>query len=387
MERWKILFYIPSEVDRIDINHELKQELARVMSASIEVEMVSSLRGKPLSVVKNYTLVHVFGAWNQHAALVLLKATRMHVPTVYTPLGGLQPWMMKRHNHSWLGGLQRSMARQASAVHICGALESEMFDRLKWNTKTALIQNPVLTSQTSFEQMSREMLTLYRKVLDSNARLLLSEAACTTIGGLLQVGIDKEVLKDKKRCQTLKSVATGLTDEDWRRIFLYALDEQVTDIIQQGLARLQIAYPQIDATAIDIFPTGSHYAEGHLNTATLLSKNIVLKGKLSDHIEKEETNERKMAIALLNYRYEEERHKAPLLHLVDLYATIRFTPVDEDRMKAIVSALGIERYSERLMDVMHTVLGLTEGFMPILQRQDKGSRQLMSGITKFNQRL
>lgn len=385
MERWKILFYIPSEVDNTDINHELTQELARVLSATVDVEMVSNLRGKPLSVVKNYDLVHVFGAWNHHAALVLLKASRMHVPTVLTPLGGLQPWMMKRHKRSMLFGLQRNMVRQASAVQVCGALEDQMFKRLKWNGKTALIKNPVLTSQTSFEQMSREMLALYRKVLDSNARLLLSPAACEAIGGLLQLGADKEMLKDKAHCAALKDIVKTLTDEDWRRIFLYALDEQVTDIIKEGLARLQMPYPNIDAAAIEVFPSSSHYADGELNTTTLLSKNILLKGKLSDYIDKEETSERKVAIALLNFRFEQERKNAPMRHFVNLYSIVRFTDTDEDRMKAIVKSLGIEKFSERIMDALHNVLGLTEGFMPVRQRTDKTSRNLTNEITKFNQ--
>lgn len=384
MDRWKILFYIPSDVDNVDINHELTQELARVMGAMADVEIVSNLRGKPLAVLKGYTLVHVFGAWNHHAALVLLKARRLHVPTVYTPLGGLQPWVMRRHRHSWLYGLQRDMVRQASAVHVCGTLEDKMFKRLKWNTKTALIKNPVLTSQTSFEQMSHEVMALYRKVLDSNARLLLTAQACQAIGGLLQLGVDKDVLKGKDHIEALHATVKALSNEDWRRIFLYANAEHVTSILKEGVTRLQVACPQIDAATIEIFPTGSHYTEEDINTTTLLSKNILLKGKLSDYIEKEEVSERKVAVALLNFRYELEHHSAPLLHLVNLYTIIRFTDTDEDRMKTIVKSLGIEKFAERLMDALSSVLGLTEGFMPISQRQDKTSRQLSSDITLFN---
>lgn len=383
MERLKVLLYITAEADAVDIHHELTTQLAHYLGNHVEATLVAS-HGNQLSDLTPYHLIHIFGCWSRSAAHLLIRAHKQHIPTVFTPLGGLQPWVMKHHKSGHLSGLTRRMTALASAVHVCGKLEAETFVCLGWNKRMALIKNPVLTSQLSFDDMTQQMLTLYRKVLDSNARLLLSPESCMLIGQLLAVSIDADILHDKDRCKQLMDQLQQLSDDDWRRIWIYSADEQIESRLHGGLARLQFTPPETDTSSVVRFNPEEQYHQGPLKADDTYSRNILLHNKISDAIEAKEQVEKRFVVQLLNLRYELERHKAPLLHLADIYQSLRFVDMDEDRLKEIVHDIGIEDYTSRLMVALQEIMGLTEGFMPFVPKTGRATQHLINTLTKFN---
>ncbi len=383
MERLKVLLFISAEADAVDIHHELTTQLAHHLGKHAEVRLVTP-HDKEGSDLSGYHLLHVFGSWSHSASHLMLKAHRQHVPTVYTPLGGLQPWVLRHHKRSRLFAYQRSMTTQASCVHVCGKLEGDTFAKLGWNKRVALIKNPVLTSQLSFDVMTGQMLSLYRKVLDSNARLLLSDDSCAVIGHLLALSVDKDILRDHERCEALRQRLTLLTEDDWRRVFIYSADEQIEQNILEGLARIQFAAPRTITADVVRFAPDERYNVGTLKGDDTFSRNILMRNKLDEAIASKEQLERRLIIQLLNLRYELEHHKAPLLHLADIYQNVRFVDMDEDRLKEIVRQLGIDDFAGRLMEALREVMGLTEGFMPFTAKKGKATQRLVSDITKYN---
>lgn len=384
MERLRVLFYVPQETEADAINHELVTNLMLGLQGDLDIDKVNHLHGKSLSQVKDFDLVHVFGCWSHGAAHTLLKARRDHVPTVYTPLGGLQPWVMKQHRSVGIFSLQRRMTEAALAVNVCGKLEYDTFSKLGWNKNVVVIKNPVLTSRTTFPEMSKQIEALYRKVLDTYARLLLTEDSCRAIGQLLQLGVDDQVLHDKERVGQLQELVAQLTDDDWRRIFIYAADEKIEDILSTGLDRLQTVDVEVNVQDIPRFERTYGYPEGDLSSDKLLTRNLLTRNKLSENVNRKEENERRLLIELLNLKYEMEHHVAPLRHLANVYASMRFTDMDEDRLNELVGIMGISDFAARLMTVMHDVMGLTEGFMPFQPQQDKTATAMIKEITKWN---
>lgn len=384
MDRLKVLFYVPGTMDAIDIHHELTTMLAHSLNDYADVERWTSAHGKDLSALKDYHIVHVFGSWNKTGIHFLGKAKKLHVPTVFTPLGGLQPWIIKKHKTARLFAQQQKVAQQASAIHVCGKLEYETFLKLGWNNKVTIIKNPVLTSQVSFHEMAQQMATLYQKVLDSNARLLLSEQSCSIIGQLLALGIDKEILNDHELCTEIKQQIENIPTVEWRKIFIYTNDEFIDLPVKIGLQRLQYMPPHIVVEEIDRFSDGHQYNEGDLKSDDTYSRNILLRNKISDAIASKEKKERRLMMQLLNLRYEIERHKAPLLHLANIYQSCRYDEMDEDRLKEMARDIGINDFAERLMTVLEEVLGLREGFMPFNQKDDRQAEALTKAITKYN---
>ena len=51
--------------------------------------------------------------------------------------------------------------------------------------------------------------------------------------------------------------------------------------------------------------------------------------------------------------------------------------------KDMVHELGLDDFAGRLMTVMGNFLGLTEGFMPFIPKNDKHAEHLLTELTKF----
>lgn len=384
MERLKVLFYLSVKLDADPINHELVTRLAHGLAANVDVELHTSASGVDFGLLANYDLVHVFGCWNTTSTQLLHTAYDLHVPSVCSPLGGLQPWIMKAHAHGYSLAAQRKAVQQASAVHVCGKLENELFGKLGWNRRVALIKNPVLTSQLSFDDMAAAVCALYHKVLDTNARLRLSSAACRAIGELVQLGCDEDVLLDADHCKAMKTTLETFTQTDWHNIWIYAADEQITGLVQAALDRLKLGVVSMAVDGLERFDTVHPVVSGHLADDELAFKSMSLSSKLKEHFRSSETNERRLCIALLNYKHEVEHHSASLLHLADLYGLMRFCDTDEDRLKELARELGMDSFVSRLMPVMQSVVRLGEGFMPFVPIDDRQTRLLHTEITKFN---
>ncbi len=380
----KILYHVTPETRKSPIFYEMVTQLARCMQQRAEVDISSLQEDHSALTVKDYDLVHVFGSWNMNAAHLLTKAYHNHVPTVYSPLGGLQPWVVKRRKSVITLSSQRNMARKALAVHVCGKLERETFLSLKLNSRIALIKNPVLTSKITFLEMASQMFSLYQKVVDTYARLLLSDKSCRAIGELLALGIDNTLLKDKQRIEDMRALLPELDDSDWRKIRIYASDERISDYLQTGLERLQIIAPASRTDAIERFPHHAHYAQGALMDDKLLSRNPLTKSKFNEIISSSESMEKGIVVRLFNLKYEMEHNQAPLAHLAEMYKSIRFSDVDEDRLNEVVRSMGILDFSQRLMAVLQATLGLAEGFMPFKANDDKTAQAMTKDITKFN---
>lgn len=363
---------------------EFVATLANDLSTSFEVVAVHSAKEMGDHPLNEFQLVHVFGCWNTAATALLLRAESKNIPTVLSPLGGLQPWHIRQHQQQWQRRRQRQTAEKASAVHVCGQLERDTFEKLGWNKKVVTIKNPIFTSLISHDECARQFVSLYRKVIDSNAARLLREKSRQAMGQLLQLGIDDFVLHNTERIDNLKALLPTLTEEDWRLMTLYAADEHVLGPMGLGLQRVGYPLPELNVNEIDRFPSEAKYVEGHLKADALLSRNLLMKSRLHDYVYEKEKSERKLAIMIANLRYEMEHQSAPLLHLLDLYEALRFEDVDEDRLVEILKIIAIEGFAAHIMGVTHRVLGLTEGFMPMSPKDDKETDLMVRFITKFS---
>lgn len=383
MKPHRILFFVPNHINAIGIHQELIARLKDCLSSEVFVNMITSDAKKENIQLSDYDIIHFFGCWGNSAYKLAGKAYKHNIPYLLTPLGALQPWEMAQHRKSMRFNKQHQLTSKASAVHVCGKLEQETFTRLAWNKRQELIKNPVLTSQISFEETAQQLINLYQKILDSNARLLLNETAQQMIGALLQLGVNKNVLLKHEHIAKLQQTFETLTDNDWRQIFIYADEERITIPLTEGIRRLQKDAPEVNTDSINRFESDIEYPSGDLKADALLSKNLLLRNKVKDAFANRGSDERTLCLLILNLNHELSRHKAPLLHLVNLYEYIRFSNLDEDMVKNMVSDLGLNDFAGRLMSVMQNFLGLTEGFMPFNLVNDKNVKLLWTELTKF----
>lgn len=137
------------------------------------------------------------------------------------------------------------------------------------------------------------------------------------------------------------------------------------------MQRIQFSEPNVVIDNIDRFYIARSYPDGDLPNERLCFRGMITKGRLDDNIKATETNERLLCVQLLNLKHEMENHSAPLLHVANVYTTLRFYDMDEDRLKELVKTLGIEDFAARLMVVLQNVMRLSEGFMPFVAKDDK----------------
>lgn len=379
----KLLLYVPSHTDAVGIHHELASRLSKELSEKAEVRLATSSDKNVLPSIPQYDIIHIFGCWSNSACNIASKAYATHVPYVFTPLGGLQPWEMERNHKTLLFHRQRRLTIRASAVHLCGKLEQETFAKLGWNGNTCLIKNPVLTSQTTFKQTAVLLSSLYRKVLDTNARLLLGKDEQTAIGKLMQVGIDDKYDSFNEDISKLIEELNGFSDEQWRRIFIYSSEERISDIVLNALDTLQVSHPTVDVSAIERFSGVDKYVDGPLKTDILLTRSLLFRNKVKDVFDGNGKTEQQVCRAIINVAYELNHHSVPMRHLADLYTIIRSTDMDEDLVGDMLRQIKASDTASRLMSVMGDFLGLTEGFMPLPKKKDRKSRAMLNAFTKF----
>lgn len=377
----KILLYMPSHIEKRNANQALASVLLRCLDRKAEISAASKLPSEWLT----YDVIHVFGCNEIRGSRLVRKAKHERIPTILSPLGDLQPWNRSKRGIKRVcptSILQRQMTTDASAVHLCSVWELQHFEQLRWNPHTQLIPNAVVSSLVNEDQMANAMLKLYQKVIDSNAYAQIRTMQRRAILLLLQAGIDAEKTNDPVYKAETDHIIPTLTATDWRNIRLYAYDEQILDLIEIGLKRIQFNAPNIVVEEIERFPSIYHYEKKHLESKTL-----------PDHCQKarncriieasEDSNVRELATMVLHIKDEVRRHTMPLLHLADLYTKLKFSDYDEDGFSDLIIQMGIDAFTARLISILEVELGLTEGFHPIEARRDNETKRLTRNIIKL----
>lgn len=384
----RILLFVPQHIDAVQIDHDLVSGLAKSYPEGIDVQLCIGGEHDKAYSLNEFDIIHFFGCWSHAACLLAHKAHAHGVPYILTPLGCLQPWETKKRGHSILAKRQQRLVGRAAAIQVCGKLEYDNFVKLGWNKRVAMVKNPVLTSQITFETAAKQMRKLYRKVIDSNAQLCLNHSIRELIGTLLQIGMDDhaDTLNQDLHETSLSEFSQNLGQmsmEDWRRLLIYCHQEHIIGIMSQALDKLHVSYPSFDMASIEKFEPKSNYVEGSLCIDSLLSKNLLLRNTAKDVFENNGIAERQLCMALLNLHHELSRHVAPLSHLLDVYSMVRFKDVDEDLVNDMVRQLGIREFAQSLTGVMDTFLGLPDGFWIFKPKYGQKTEKLINEVTKF----
>lgn len=157
----RIQLYISEKAKENEINKQLVSSLEKLYQEQPDIIMTD----------ENPDIVHIFGAWNLETTKFASQLYKKTIPYVYSPLGGLLPWNMKRNsmkeNQLLLYSAQKKMTTQASMVHVCGELEKKTIEESKWNENLTLIKNFVITNDITLEIMAKELLKLYGEIIAS----------------------------------------------------------------------------------------------------------------------------------------------------------------------------------------------------------------------------
>jgi hypothetical protein len=369
-----VLVYISKNVS--DADKQYLTTLFGLMQNQLNITIASEAP----SWKDSFSLIHLVGCWDAKTLYIYNWAVRTHTAVVLSPLGDLNPWHINNlptAKRLLLNIPIKRMLKQVGVVHVCGQLEYDTLKTFNVNTNIVRIDNPRITSGIEMTDMANQFMRMYRKTLNTWPASMLTTAELELVGLLVLAGIDAEMftLMDLRN-ETIEALATS----KWSYVLMYAAQERVLDLLRKGLERLQTTTPSTDLSGFETFnfdpiPEDNNDTEDGEDAeveeigedTSSPDNNAVIKTIVEN------------VLTLYNSLSEDTAH---LQLLVNLYASLRLSDYDEEALVQALNKARMLQFFRQAEGVMHNLLKLPEGFMPILPLNDKHTTHLTHKITK-----
>lgn len=297
---------------------------------------------------ENPDIVHIHGAWNFKAALVMYLANKQGCLTAISPHCAL--------NHSiinldfWTVRFLRiviyqyHMIRHAHAVVAISDDEKEELENLNWSESIDIIESPYV-KKISDEQLATQTTTFYQKLKDTyNSRFVTAEEKAfvskCVISGLYPAEEDfpKELIVD-----------LNATKLNFRRVYIYAHDNKVTELMMRGVRRQNLNVPmRLDTTGIQLMTISNSKSKDFLACKNLCK---VIKKVIHGIDITPQTN---------------SKGEISLFTKAEIFEAMRFMEYDEDEFGKQLKEHYITAYTSKLLKEMQKDFALQEGFIPMM---------------------
>ena len=358
----KILHFYHQESD---LQAHYVEMLLQTMTGSVEVKALSSLTEIRKSLTaQHYDILHIHGCWSIQYAKAATQAHRLGTRVVISPHGELEPWILK--NRQWQEKMpktllyQRQTIQEAYVVIAMGTMERESLEKLGWNPRIETIRNAVITHSITPSEMTRQLLTVYQKVMDSDVFNLMSKETREALLLLLKAAVSG--LRNWLQGQTVPQ----LSEEQWRQLFIYARHERLENRLKRGIHVLGLKEPMIDVSRVQsYFPTD--YQPVKTITEAIGNKFVSENDRL-----------------LATFKYLHRQHTSQQLamaHILELEREIREHDIDEELLQETLEDARLLTFASRLMGVLATFTQLEEGMMPVPALNDRQTEKMETVIT------
>lgn len=317
----------------------------------------------PLTSHASPDIVHVHGCWQHQVVRQAMMAHRQGARIVFTPHGGLEPWIVGERRLSeklaktllW----QRRLVECSYVTIAQGTMEAEALKQLGWNPRIETIRNAIITNSITPEAMVQQTVEVYNKVMDSNTLELMGDEARRLLVVLLKAGITGD-----SRWIAQSWQYTTISDDDWRRLLVYADHENVRTTIDRGLRTLGIKPPYIDTAKV----------KSYLPTDYQLPKPKVQSSNL-----KPQTSQAPDIVGMVT---EISHGPLTLRHLVELDRMLRRPDVNDERVNDELDEHHLMKYYQRLLQLLTEQTALDEGFLTAEPLDDKQTQRMRNLLKK-----
>ncbi|MBQ7422615.1 MAG: glycosyltransferase [Prevotella sp.] len=320
----------------------------------------------------NPDIVHIHTCWKYSASQFLRSVVNKSIAVIISPHWQLSLYTM--HNEQHIRKIikqkiyQYQMIQKADALLATSDDEYQSLMEIGWKRRIGVVHSSILNNTITTEEMAEKILLFYKKVLDTRYFHFMTKNEKEAICSLLRVGIMQDKSRTFLNSKKIINLRT-LNPEQWRRILLYADDEDIRDLIEKGIQTMQLDIPNIKTKEIDRFKTIHPKASGNLETE---NKNV----KKNQEVGNWDEPLRKIISMLLNAQIHQKRQTLSMRHAAELYKAIKYEDYDEDAFAIIVKQLGLKKFTERMLQILSEDFYMEEGFMPIKLRNDKGTEKI-----------
>ncbi len=293
-------------------------------------------------------IVHVHGAWDWTAAIVESCARHHKAVTVVSPHRQLSPAILGID--FWKKKLPRIIAyefimiRKCTTTVVINQQEHDDIEQLGIKKRIEILP-PLPDDDMSLSSISDTLLEVYQKGLDSiYHRIITSVDKNLVEKAVCAVNIDDDV--------TLQSPSTdGI---NFRRVFLYAYDEDVSQQLVDGCKKLGVNLPApLDVATLPRYNNPRAKHRGPLDDALTPQKEL--------HLPDSKTQERQAVILILN-AHNLGWKRLTLRHYVDLYHLFRTSDFNEDDVAAELRRLGQRKFTQALQKHLTKMFALKSGY-------------------------
>ena len=332
-------------------------------------------------------IIHIHACWDYQAAKRAQWAVQKGYAVVLSTHWGLNEPI--RSNEQRIRKFIKQMMYQQKTVHQVDAMlvtnekERQMALTLGWQKRIDVIPNSLLNSSISASEMAEQTILYYNKVLDTRYQVAMSSMENDAVYSLLHVGLARETTHNLLPSDQLLNLRS-LNPAQWRRILLYSDDENIREIIDDAISRLQLNAPNIETSTIQRFALVLPKERNPLNQKKIVGTKPLTRQRLNDNINSDETIVRTIAIMLANAHQLDRKQILSMRHLADLYTMIKYNDYDEDRLAEVLRHMRIYRFSRRIIQLLVDKLHLEEGFRPFSPLADNGLKAIIK--RNFKQR-
>ena len=373
----RIVHYI-SSLKENDLLSTYLKSLTQAMGGKADITIVTSNKRKELLRQPLPDILHIHTCWDYTTARLAQRMGRRGTAIVLSPHGALDAYVLSHEQPTtkllcrYL--FQRAMIRHTDALVVTTEDERSELLSFQWQSRISIVKNALLDRHTTVANMVDEMLHFYQKVIDTRYAVLMSKKEKEAIGLLVREGATNDTFSQPIDT-TQRHLIDSMNDAQWRRVLLYADDEDVRDLVDRAISRLHLTIPPIDTDAIDRFPNRHPKAVG------------LLAGTSNDsRLQRDTTdNERSLRVIcsmLLSAQQHLKSGTLSMHHMADLYSHLKYDDYDEDRLREITSELGIRRFTQAIVQLLVENLKLEEGFRPMQPHNGRTARRLRHLLEK-----
>ena len=383
----RILHYINS----LKAGNLLSDYILQLTSEQKEYAEVKTLTStddfQKVAEKENPDIIHIHACWDNLAAKRAQWAVKKGYAVVLSTHWGLNEPI--RSNEQRIRKFIKQMMYQQKTVHQVDAMlvtnekERQMALTLGWQKRIDVIPNSLLNSSISASEMGEQTILYYNKVLDTRYQVAMSSMENDAIYSLLHVGLARETTHNLLPSDQLLNLRS-LNPAQWRRILLYSDDENIREIIDNAISRLQLNAPNIETSTIQRFALVLPKERNPLNQQKIVGTKPLTRQRLNDNINSDETIVRTIAIMLANAHQLDRKQTLSMRHLADLYTMIKYNDYDEDRLAEVLRHMRLYRFSRRIIQLLVDKLHLEEGFRPFSPLADNGLKAIIK--RNFKQR-
>lgn len=240
-------------------------------------------------------------------------------------------------------GEQPDMLQAAYTVVARSDMEAKTLKECHERVET--VRNPLITRTITQEECSKQMLTIYQRVMDSNVIQLMDSNTLMALDAMMILA----VTDDRRWLPKGNPLAYELTDADLRKIIIYSRLEGITDHIRSGAQLLGIKLPTLPVIS-SYLPSGYQIPKpSDTDDLTAILDSI-------------------------------KNHGPSMLRLLEAAKVLHSDNLDEEHLLTQVSKRQLTPVLEAVIQLLTEHSLITEGFMPCSPSDNSIAKQMRDSL-------